>query len=106
MNGETSGAIQLEVTVDCNGLVSAARVTEGIGHGCDELAATALRNARFKAARTNTGKNARVKINYVYDYPAPAAPPVDPPPETTETETPAGSEPTAAPPVEADAPTD
>ncbi|MEY4577319.1 MAG: hypothetical protein RL701_2022, partial [Pseudomonadota bacterium] len=44
------GRVVLELTVDENGVVTAARVIDGLGHGLDEAAVAAAKNMRFAAA--------------------------------------------------------
>ena len=45
------GRVRLELDVDDQGLVTAARVLEGLGYGLDEAALAAAKNLRFAAAQ-------------------------------------------------------
>lgn len=44
------GRVRIEVTIDEQGRVSAARVLQSLGHGCDEAALVVARAARFEPA--------------------------------------------------------
>jgi protein TonB len=49
------GKVRVELTVEPDGSVSAAKTVEGLGHGLDEAAVAALKDAKFSPA-TKCGK--------------------------------------------------
>jgi protein TonB len=49
------GKVRVELTLDATGQVTDAKVLEGLGHGLDEAALTAMRGAQFSPA-THCGK--------------------------------------------------
>jgi TonB family protein len=81
------GSVKLSITLDAEGAVAAAAVTEPAGHGFDEAALWAVKQFRFSPAEVD-GHPAAVQLEYVYHFtlqapaPDPEAPPA-PPPEGT-----------------------
>lgn len=62
------GTVFLKVQVRRDGSVRKVNVTRGIGHGCDELAAAALRKAKFKPALSDANKAVDFEIRYEYVF--------------------------------------
>jgi protein TonB len=67
-----SGRVLLKVQVRRDGSVRRVAVTDGIGHGCDEIAKKALRGAKFKPAVDTKGKAADYELVYTYVFEPPA----------------------------------
>lgn len=63
-----SGTVVLLVQVRRDGSVKQARVTKGIGHGCDEIAKKALRSGKFTPAVDTEGKSADYELRYEYVF--------------------------------------
>jgi protein TonB len=64
-----SGEVVLRVQVRNNGSVRSVKVLKGIGNGCDEIAAKALRKTKFKPAVGTDGKKYDFEIKrYIYEY--------------------------------------
>lgn len=63
-----SGTVVLEVQVTRSGTVRKVNVVRGIGHGCDRVAAKALRMARFRPAVATDGKSADYELRYEYVF--------------------------------------
>jgi periplasmic protein TonB len=61
------GVVQLAVTVEADGSVSAVQVLSGPGHGLNEAARSALQKARFKPA-TRGGKPVATDIPWKYTF--------------------------------------
>ncbi len=62
------GTVFLTVQVRRDGSVRKVKVTKGIGHGCDAIAAAALRKAKFKPAQSNANKAVDFEIRYEYVF--------------------------------------
>lgn len=62
------GTVFLKVQIRRDGTVRKVKVTRGIGHGCDELAAAALRKAKFKPALSDANKAVDFEIRYEYVF--------------------------------------
>jgi TonB family protein len=85
------GDVVLKLTIDAEGHVTNAEVTEGIGHGLDEAAQAAALKFLFEPA-TRNGKPVAAKILYRYSFtltpaepgpgPGPGAPVKPEPPKT------------------------
>jgi protein TonB len=67
-NLRISGTVVLVVEVRRDGSVKQARVTKGIGHGCDEIAKKALRTGKFTPAIDTDGKAADYELRYEYVF--------------------------------------
>lgn len=65
---DIQGTVRLKVQVRASGRVRKVSVTQGIGHGCDEVARDALRAARFEPAVTTSGSSADYEIEYEYVF--------------------------------------
>jgi protein TonB len=63
-----SGTVVLKVQVQRDGKVRKVTVAKGIGGGCDQIAAKALRQARFKAAMGTNGKPVDYELRYEYEF--------------------------------------
>ncbi len=63
-----SGAVVLLVQVRRTGAVKAVRVTKKMGYGCDEIAAKALRQAKFAPAIDTSGKPVDYELRYDYEF--------------------------------------
>ena len=64
-----SGTVILKVQVRKNGSVRSVKVVKGIGNGCDQIAAKALKKTKFKPAVGTDGKSADFEIaRYEYEY--------------------------------------
>ncbi len=63
-----SGTVVLLVQVRRDGSVKQARVTKGIGHGCDEIAKKALKSGKFTPAIDTDGKSADYELRYEYVF--------------------------------------
>lgn len=79
--------VELVLTLDAEGNVAEAQVTQPVGDGFDEAALQAVRQFRFTPAEVD-GVPAPVQIAYVYNFvlaapPQPADAPPPPPPEAT-----------------------
>ncbi|SDF06711.1 TonB-dependent siderophore myxochelin receptor MxcH [Myxococcus virescens] len=72
------GAVKLLLTLDAEGRVSRAEVVEGLGHGLDEAAVSALENARFSPAMQD-GNPVPCQFEFIHHFvlarPPEAAPP-------------------------------
>jgi len=67
--GVVAGTIILRVQVRRDGRVRKVLVEQGIGHGCDEIAAGALRSARFAPARNTAHTAVDFEIErYEYEF--------------------------------------
>jgi len=92
--------VELELTIDTSGHVSAARVTSSAGAEYDENALAAAREFVFEPARRGAEALA-VTVSYRYVFPAvapaPSAAPAVPAPSAAEPPTPAPSAPPPAP---------
>ncbi|MCA9714039.1 MAG: TonB family protein, partial [Myxococcales bacterium] len=62
------GTVVLKVQVRKTGDVRDVSVVKGIGHGCDKVAAKALRGSRFKPAIATNGKPADYELRYEYEF--------------------------------------
>lgn len=62
------GTVVLAVQVRRDGTVRRATVRRGIGHGCDEIAAAALRAARFEPATDGAGAPVDFELDYEYAF--------------------------------------
>lgn len=62
------GTVVLAVQVRRDGTVRRATVRSGIGHGCDEIAAAALRAARFEPATDGAGAPVDFELDYEYAF--------------------------------------
>jgi protein TonB len=62
------GTVRLLVTVDQAGRVVSVRVLSGLGHGLDEAAETALRQARFRPAIGSDDRPLQYSIRYRYTF--------------------------------------
>ena len=66
-SSEIEGTVAIEATIDCSGKVKVARVLQGLGHGLDEAALTAIRKTEFEPAeRCRTAFQKSMKINYAF----------------------------------------
>lgn len=65
---QVSGMVVLMVQVQRDGKVRSARVTQKMGHGCDEIAKKALRKAKFAPAIGTDGKAADYELRYEYEF--------------------------------------
>ncbi|MBL7828972.1 MAG: energy transducer TonB [Saprospiraceae bacterium] len=78
LENNIEGTVYIEYDVDYKGVVIAARVLKGIGHGCDEEAARVVKLLKFSVAR-NRGvqvlfhQKVRVKFALPKQKPAPQA---------------------------------
>lgn len=76
------GAVGLELDVDANGAVVAARVTTPAGHGFDEAAIAAARAFTFEPARQE-GRAVASRVQFTYEFhlpPEQPSKPAEPPP--------------------------
>jgi protein TonB len=65
---EIEGQVKLEVTISEEGRVTDVRVTKGLGHGLDEIAANTIRkHCRFQPAEVGSEKVA-TKIPYTFTF--------------------------------------
>ncbi|MBV1861781.1 MAG: TonB family protein [Nannocystaceae bacterium] len=62
------GTVFMRVQVRSDGSVRKVVVTKGIGNGCDEIAAAALRRAKFDPARSSSNKPVDFEIRYEYAF--------------------------------------
>ncbi|MBL4689489.1 MAG: TonB family protein [Nannocystaceae bacterium] len=62
------GTVFLMVQVRRDGSVRKVTVVKGIGHGCDKIAAAALKKAKFKPAQSNANKPVDFEIRYEYAF--------------------------------------
>jgi TonB family protein len=69
------GSVGIEVSVDANGHVEGARVTQPAGHGFDEAALAAIREWTFEPAR-RSGAPIAATVQLAYPFELPAAPPL------------------------------
>lgn len=67
--------VVLRLTIDAEGSVTAAEVTEAAGHGFDEAARAAALGFRFSPAKRD-GAPVASRILYAYDFQLPKPPPV------------------------------
>jgi len=66
-SSEIEGTVVVEATIDCSGKVKIARVLQGLGHGLDEAALTAIRKTEFEPAeRCRAAFQKSMKINYAF----------------------------------------
>ena len=66
-SSEIEGTVVVEATIDCSGKVRNARVLQGLGHGLDEAAMTAIRKTEFEPAdRCRAAFQKSMKINYAF----------------------------------------
>src|SRR5450432_3864720 len=73
------GSVGLELTVDENGAVVDARVTQPAGHGFDEAALAAVKQWTFEPAKNNGHPmRATVQLALPFQLPSPTAPPPAP----------------------------
>jgi TonB family protein len=73
------GSVGLELTVDANGAVVDARVTQPAGHGFDEAALAAVKQWTFEPAKNNGHPmRATVQLALPFQLPSPTAPPPAP----------------------------
>ncbi len=56
------GKVYLLAFIDSNGSVNQVKVIKGIGGGCDEAAANAIKQCKFTPGKSN-GKNVKVKMS-------------------------------------------
>ncbi|WP_141588689.1 TonB-dependent siderophore myxochelin receptor MxcH [Myxococcus sp. AB056] len=72
------GAVKLLLTLDAEGRVTRAEVVEGLGHGLDDAAVSALQNARFSPAMQD-GNPVSCQFEFIHHFvlgrPPEAAPP-------------------------------
>jgi TonB family protein len=66
-NGVT-GTVVLKVQVRKDGTLRSVKVAKGIGSGCDEVAVSALKKAKFSAAIATDGKPADYELRYEYVF--------------------------------------
>jgi periplasmic protein TonB len=65
---EVEGQVQLQITIDATGKVTAAKVLRGAGNGFDEAAVrAALEKLHFKPARVS-GRAVSTQINYKFTF--------------------------------------
>ena len=77
------GAVELLLTIDESGQVTAVEVAEEAGHGFDEAASAAARRFRFDPARRDGEPIvARIRYRYVFELSAPTEPVEEAPAET------------------------
>ena len=62
------GAVKLKLGIDENGKVVQVKLIERAGHGFDEAAVKAMRQARFKPAVTSDGKAVPCSIPWTYRF--------------------------------------
>ena len=62
------GTVVLKVQVRRTGDVRKVKIVKGIGHGCNEVAAKALRGSRFKPAIATNGQAADYELRYEYEF--------------------------------------
>ena len=62
------GKVELKLGIDQNGRVVQVKVVTRGGHGFDEAAAKAMRQARFKPAMTSDGKAVPCSISWTYRF--------------------------------------
>lgn len=62
------GKVVLRVQVQRDGKVRKVSVVKGIGQGCDEIAAKALKKGRFKAAVGTNGQTVDFELTYDYVF--------------------------------------
>ena len=60
--------MELKLGIDENGKVVQVKVIERAGHGFDEAAAKAMRQAKFKPAMTSDGKAVPCSITWTYRF--------------------------------------
>ncbi len=66
-SSEIEGTVVVEATIDCSGKMKSARVLQGLGHGLDEAAMTAIRKTEFEPAeRCRAAFQKSMKINYAF----------------------------------------
>lgn len=76
LEANVEGTVYIEYDIDYKGIVVAARVLKGIGHGCDEEAARVVKMLKFSVSR-NRGvhvlfhQKVRVKFKKPVEKPAP-----------------------------------
>lgn len=90
------GAVKLLLTLDAEGRVTRAEVVEGLGHGLDEAAVSALENARFSPAMQD-GAPVPCQFEFIHHFV------LAPPPETEQPDTEEPAQATADTPVEEEA---
>ena len=62
------GMVRLKLSIDETGKVVQAKVVERAGHGFDEAAAKAMRQAKFKPAMTSDGRAVPCNIIWTYRF--------------------------------------
>jgi periplasmic protein TonB len=62
------GDVILKVQIGRDGKIRGVKVLSGIGQGCDEIAAKALRQARFKPAIGTNGSPVDFELRYEYAF--------------------------------------
>jgi len=62
------GAVKIKLGIDEHGRVVQAKVVEGAGHGFDEAALKAMRQAKFKPAETSDGRTVPCSIIWTYRF--------------------------------------
>src|SRR5690349_3393375 len=65
---QVSGMVVLMVQVQRDGKVRSSRVTQKMGHCCDEISKKALRKAKFAPAIGTDGKAADYELRYEYEF--------------------------------------
>ena len=66
-SAEIEGTVVVDAVIDCSGKVTSARVLQGLGHGLDEAALTAIRKTEFEpAAGCRHMFQKSMKINYAF----------------------------------------
>lgn len=63
-----SGTVVLLVQVRRTGAIKSVRVTKKMGYGCDEIAAKALRQAKFAPAIDTSGNPTDYELRYDYEF--------------------------------------
>jgi protein TonB len=62
------GDVILKVQVARDGKIRGVKIIKGIGHGCDEVAVKALKQARFKPAIATNGQPVDFELRYEYAF--------------------------------------
>lgn len=65
---QVSGTVVLLVQVQKDGKIRSARVTKKMGHGCDDIAKKAMKQAKFAPAVGTDGKPADYELRYEYVF--------------------------------------
>lgn len=79
LEGGVEGVVILEYDIDYQGVVTATRILQGVGHGCDEEAARVVRLLKFdvpknRGLRVLFHKKANIQFKKPVQKPAPAQP--------------------------------